>query len=309
MFDIIHESSVPQDAAPRTLTRRRFLLTLAGMVAASAAAVGYVRYVEPGWVCVEEIALAVPNLPARLAGTRLAQLSDLHLGAYFTPERLLQAVEHVNRLDVSLLMLTGDFASVRARNRAARTEQYVAATASLVEPLRAAQVPMYACFGNHDLWSGLEPVARALAAAQVTLLRNAAQEVAPGLWLAGVDDVWSGNPDLRAALAGVPDGGVNLLMAHEPDYFDTVLELDAPVAVQFSGHTHGGQIRLPTLRPGPDGLYSYAPVVPHLGDHYPIGLRKVGTRHVYTNRGIGAWPYPLRLNCPPEITVFTLQAA
>ena len=250
-----------------------------------------------------------PNLPGRLAGTRLAQLSDLHLGAYFTPGRLVEAIEHVNRLDVSLLMMTGDFVSVRERNALPRDPQYVAATASLIEPLRAARVPLYACIGNHDLWGGLAPVERALAEAQVTVLRNAATEVAAGLWLAGVDDVWSGNPDLRAALRDVPEGGVNLLMAHEPDYFDSVLAMDAPVAVQFSGHTHGGQVRLPTLRPGPDGLYSYAPVVPHLGDHYPIGLRRIGERTVYTNRGIGAWPFPIRVNCPPEITVFTLQAA
>ena len=198
---------------------------------------------------------------------------------------------------------------MREPNRAVRAQQYAAAAASLIEPLRGAQVPLYACLGNHDLWNGLEPVERALAEAQVTVLRNTAAEVAAGLWLAGVDDVWSGKPDLRAALREVPEGGVNLLMAHEPDYFDTVLAMDAPVAVQFSGHTHGGQVRLPTLRPGPDGLYSYAPVVPHLGDHYPIGLRQIGERYVYTNRGIGAWPFPIRLNCPPEISVFTLQTA
>lgn len=279
------------------------------MAVASTAAVGYSRYVEPKWVHIEEIALRVPNLPEHLTGTRLAQLSDLHLGAFFTPERLAQAIQHVNHLDVSLLILTGDFASVRGPNRAVRVQQYAAAAASLIEPLRAAQVPLYGCIGNHDLWNGLEPVGRALAEARVTVLRNSATEVAAGLWLAGVDDVWSGNPDLSAALRDVPDGGVNLLMAHEPDYFNTVIAMDAPVAVQFSGHTHGGQVRLPTLRPGPDGLYSYAPVVPRLGSHYPIGLRQVGDRYVYTNRGIGAWPFPVRLNCPPEISVFTLQPA
>ncbi len=86
-------------------------------------------------------------------------------------------------------------------------------------------------------------------------------------------------------------------MAHEPDYFDQVIAADAPVSVQFSGHSHGGQVRLPGIG---------APVLPYLGEKYPIGLRRVGDRQVYTNRGLGVWPLPYRFNCRPEITLFTL---
>lgn len=98
-------------------------------------------------------------------------------------------------------------------------------------------------------------------------------------------------------------------MSHSPDYFDNVIQRNAPIAVQFSGHTHGGQVRLPRPTPGPDGLFSYALIVPEYGKRYPIGLRRVGERIVYTNRGLGSWPIPYRFNCPPEITVFTLQQA
>jgi len=242
-----------------------------------------------------------------LAGKRIAQISDIHVGAYFTPEQAADAIARINQLGVDFLMLTGDFATVRERDRTKRALLRKQALQSLIEPLRQATMPMYAVTGNHDHWGSLEPVTFMLQEAGVTLLRNAAAPVESGLWLAGVDDIWGGRPDLPAALRDVPAHAKTLLMAHAPNYFDNVLQRNAPVAVQFSGHTHGGQVRLPRLTPGPDGLYTYAPVVPDFGERYPIGLRTVNGRIIYTNRGLGTWPIPLRFNCPPEITVFTLE--
>jgi len=83
---------------------------------------------------------------------------------------------------------------------------------------------------------------------------------------------------------------------------------EAPVAVQFSGHSHGGQVRIPSAIPDGVGLHTRAPVLPRFGKRYPIGLYRVGQRQVYTNRGLGVWPLPFRFNCRPEITVFTLRA-
>lgn len=291
----------------RRFSRRRLLIGLGALLATGAATFGYGRYGEPDWTQIDEITLPTPNLPEQLAGTRFAQISDIHLGAYFTAEQLLAAIERVNQLDVEWLMLTGDFVTTRERNRSLRSASRAQAAAALVEPLRRAQVPLFAAVGNHDLWGGLEVIEQYLREANVTLLRNSAIALQGGLWLAAVDDVWSGRPDLQAALRDMPAGAVNLLMAHEPDYFDTVVAQDAPVAAQFSGHSHGGQVRLPTLLPGPDGLFTYAPVLPEYSERYPIGLRHVQGRHIYTNRGLGTWPVPYRINCPPEITVFTLQ--
>jgi uncharacterized protein len=282
---------------------------MVGTAGVLAVANGYGRYAEPQWIQLEEHILQVKNLPAKLAGTRFAQISDVHVGAYFTPERFAQAIDQVNRLGVALLMLTGDYVTTGERNRAARNASRTQAAATLVEPLRQAQVPLYAAMGNHDLWGGDEVILNALAEGGAKVLRNSATQVADGLWLAGVDDVWSGQPDLAAALRDVPAGTVNLLMAHEPDYFDTVLGLDAPIAAQFSGHSHGGQIRYPIPYPGPDGTYSRAFMVPEYSERYPIGLRHKQDRYVYTNRGLGSWPIPYRINCPPEITIFELQEA
>jgi hypothetical protein len=289
------------------MSRRRFLFGLAGLAGAAALTAGYGRYVEPSWVQVDRVALPIPHLPPHLAGKRFAQISDLHIGAFFTIEQLADVFARIDTLGVDFVMLTGDFVTARVRERAAQTRARLAAADSLIEPLRQAPAPAFAVIGNHDLWGGVAPIEKMLAEAQVTLLRNRGVEVDAGLWLAGVDDIWSGRPDLRGALSASPTDAINMLMAHEPDYFDTVLAQDAPVAAQFSGHSHGGQVRLPSLHAGPGGLYSFAPIVPLYSERYPIGLHQTAGRWVYTNRGLGCWPVPYRINCPPEVTVFELQ--
>ncbi|RIK38950.1 MAG: metallophosphoesterase [Chloroflexi bacterium] len=271
------------------------LQLLGGLAAASIATVAYSRLVEPRWVDVEAIDLHIAGLPERQAGKRIAHLSDIHLCDFTGPEGLAEAITIINPLAPDWIFLTGDYVGDHARD-----------AEGMVEPLRRAQAPIYAVFGNHDYWSDVRIVLAALEEAGVHVLRNQATQIANDLWLAGVDDIWGGRPDLNVALQGIPSGATTLLMVHEPDFFDLVIQREAPVAVQFSGHSHGGQVRLPLLRPGRDGLYTYAPILPRFGRRYPIGLRQVGGRQVYTSRGLGMWPAPYRLNCRPEITIFTL---
>jgi predicted MPP superfamily phosphohydrolase len=281
-----------------TLSRRAFLGTALGATVAGIGAFAYVRVLEPHWLDIEQIPLRLPSLPAKLHGKRIVQLSDIHLSPYFAPDRLAHAVNEINRLAPDWVLLTGDFFS-GGNNYAA----------GLVEPLRRLEPPAFAIYGNHDLSAGREILQRITGETSIDLLVNAAAPLADGLWIAGVDDGWTGYPDLRAAVREVPGDAVTLLMAHEPDYFDTVIKQDAPIAAQFSGHSHGGQVRVPTFGPGPDGNGSRALILPFGGRRYPIGLRQVGARQVYTNRGLGLWPMPYRFNCRPEITLFTLEAS
>ncbi len=284
------------NSAPRGLSRRSFLKLAGGLVVASAAGYGYAHYAEPSWVEVVDRMLSIPYLPEHLSGTRIAQISDIHLGEYTGPEKLWHAVEIVNQLAPDMLFLTGDYVT--------RTAQQADA---LVDPLRALTMPTYGILGNHDLWTDRATVADYLAETPVQLLVNQGVEALPGLFVGGVDDMWSGRPNVRAALADAPTSAVSLLLAHEPDFFDMVVQADAPVAVQFSGHSHGGQVRIPSPSPDGVGLFTRAPILPRFGRHYPIGLYTVGQRQVYTNRGLGVWPLPYRFNCRPEITLFTLQ--
>jgi predicted MPP superfamily phosphohydrolase len=146
-------------------------------------------------------------------------------------------------------------------------------------------------------------VAEAIQSAGHMLLRNSHTPISfdeETLWLAGLDDIWEQQQDLDAALAGIPDSAPIVLLVHEPDYADTVAA-DGRVALQLSGHSHGGQVRLPALG---------SPVAPHLGNKYISGLYWVGNRMwVYTNRGLGTIPPTVRFNCRPEITLITLRSA
>ena len=133
------------------------------------------------------------------------------------------------------------------------------------------------------------------------MLRNAGRLIESNgdvFWLAGVDDVWEQHADLNAALASAPPGVLKILLAHEPDYAD-VVAADGRVSLQLSGHSHGGQVRLPFVG---------VPRLPYLGTKYPYGLRRVGNLWLYTNRGIGVIAPPIRFNCRPEVTLITLTS-
>lgn len=283
---------------PRRFNRRRFLQLLAGAGLAVGGAAGYVRVVEPRWVDVTELTIPISRLPTRLDNTRFIQISDIHLSSYFSPERLADAVEQIRKLEPQWVCMTGDYVGHTAQS-----------AAGLVDPLRGLDMPVYAIFGNHDYWTERPMVQRYLEASGAKVLLNQAHRLEDGLWLAGVDDLWSGFPDLNAALADVPADAATLLLAHEPDYFDQVVSRQAPVALQLSGHSHGGQVRLPQSQPDEAGYYSWAPILPRYGRRYPIGLRGQGQSRIYTNRGLGVWPMPYRFNCRPEITLITLAAA
>jgi predicted MPP superfamily phosphohydrolase len=158
--------------------------------------------------------------------------------------------------------------------------------------------------GNHDTAVGVVAVTGALAEANIPVLYNRyvpIERQGQRLWLSGVADPASSAPNLHAAVPAHPDGPV-LLMAHAPDYADQVVNHPRGhlVDLMFSGHSHGGQVRLPF----------YGPVIlPEMGHKYVEGLFRFEHLQLYVNRGIGTVGVPFRLNCPPEITVFTLKAS
>jgi predicted MPP superfamily phosphohydrolase len=113
-----------------------------------------------------------------------------------------------------------------------------------------------------------------------------------------VDDIWEGAPRLDEVTAQLSDNGAAILLAHEPDFADTSAATGR-FDLQLSGHTHGGQVVLPFMG---------APILPYLGRKYGSGLYKVGEMLQYTNRGVGMARLPIRINCPPEITLFVLES-
>lgn len=272
-------------------SRRRFLKSTAYALGtwtfACVAGSAYASLVESHWLALERTRVEPDGLPPALDGLRLGHLSDLHLGPEVEREHVAQAVTTLIAEEVDLILLTGDFVS-----QAAAAEPCAEEIARLHAPLG-----VYACLGNHDHWTAPERVAGALQAAGIEVLRNRALEVEEGLWVAGVDDVWEQHADLDVALEDVPEGGFTLLLAHEPEFADQAAA-SRRVALQLSGHTHGGQVWLPGIGP---------PVLPYLGRRYPAGLYTVDRMQLYVTRGVGLIAPAVRLNCRPEVTVLELH--
>ena len=172
-----------------------------------------------------------------------------------------------------------------------------AACADALAPLAQAGHGVFATLGNHD-WAGPERVIQELTRVGFSVLRNQSAPLpgVPDIWLVGMDSRSQNAQNPIQALEGVPEAAVKILLMHEPDYAD-----EAPVgfALQLSGHSHGGQIRLPGLPPH----------CPKYGRRYPEGLRLAAHHPVYTTRGIGMMGPQMRFCCPPEVTVLTIHPA
>lgn len=282
----------------QTLSRRKFLkLTLTSALGTTVLGVGGFAYaydIEPQWVEVVPVELRLPRLSPAFDGYRLAQISDIHMGTGMTPERLRRVVELVNEQQPDVIAITGDFV----------THSPVAPLAAgLVDGLRALRPAeaTLAILGNHDHWTDAAAVRRIICEGGALDISNAVYTLRRGdarLYIAGVDDYWERKARLGNVLAALPEDGAAVLLAHEPDYAD-ISAAAGRFDLQISGHSHGGQVIVPLRGPL---------VLPTYGRKYPLGRYQVGGMIQYTNRGIGTVQPAVRLNCRPEITVFTLRA-
>ncbi len=239
----------------------------------------------------DQVTVPIANLPSQMEGYRIVQLSDLHLYPFTRLSAVQQAFEVANALKPDLIVITGDFVTTSAE------------AIQDMEPLLGglnARDGIFCTLGNHDHWSNAGVVRKGIRKSGATLLHNQAVPLAGGkCWLVGLDDGWVGRADLSLALEDAPGDAPILLMQHEPDLVDEYAG-NPRIAMQFSGHTHGGQVRM--LRP------RRAYTLPFLGKKYDAGLYRVEKTWLYVNRGIGTVLAPVRMNCPPEVTEVTLTA-
>lgn len=258
---------------------------------------------EPNRPQLVRVEVPLARLPAAWDGFTIAQLSDFHYDDDFSVVPIRRAVEVVNRLRPDLVAVTGDFVTVPYLSdylhNAKQAASAVEPCARLLGQLRA-PFGVQAVLGNHDVASDPARVVEALQSQGIHVLRNRSlplEQAGTRIWLGGVDDVIEGRPDLDATLKGIPPNEAVVLLAHEPDFADRVTRY--PVDLQLSGHSHGGQVRLPLVG---------APFLPDLAQKYPWGMRRIGPLTLYTNIGLGTIRIAIRFNCPPEITLLTLRA-
>jgi uncharacterized protein len=289
----------PALAARRRLLTRRDFLALGACSAAGLAL--YSGEIERHEIDVVPITISLPGLPDAFDGFKIVQLSDIHLREY-TEEAFLRAVvKRVDALGPDLVALTGDFVSIGPLPRRLGAK-WSYPCAQILNGLACGM--RYAVLGNHDVSVDKPAVTDALVSQRISVLSNSAVAIERGnqrIWLSGVADAMLERPDLSLALprGRDPDREPLILLAHEPDFADSAI--NHRVSLILSGHTHGGQVRIPFVKPV---------MLPPLGKKYLEGHFTLadGTQ-LYVNRGIGTTGLPLRFLCPPEITVVTLAQA
>jgi predicted MPP superfamily phosphohydrolase len=285
------------------LTRRKFLYTGA-IAGAGFAALGADGFVQSKHIEIKKLEIPLARLPEAFDGFRLAQISDFHYEDHFSVFPIRESVQILNRLNPDLIVLTGDFITVPILDMHSNKARLAARNAApCAEILRDLKAPLgkFAILGNHDVNAGATNVIGALRENGIAALVNRSLPLERGsarIWLTGVDDALDGKPDLGAAIEKLPSGETVVLLAHEPDFADEAAL--SPIDLQLSGHSHGGQIWFPFIG---------APWLPPLARNYPRGLYNVGKLTLYTNLGIGTIRAPIRINCPPEVTLITLRAA
>ncbi|MCA1827909.1 MAG: metallophosphoesterase [Myxococcales bacterium] len=274
-------SGAPLDPAKRVFLARTVAAGVGGVVAGLSAvgvrgALGEVR--------VKELDIFLRGLPAELAGFRLVQISDVHVGPLLRKDWVSHVVERVRSLSPDLVAITGDLVDGRVHE-----------IAEHVAPLKRLS-PRHGVFfttGNHEYYSGVEEWYAHLPSLGVRPLRNERVEIAPGLDLAGIEDP-TGSPDLPRALAGRDPSRALVLLAHQPRQF--IEAARHGVSLTLSGHTHGGQI------------WPFSWVVA-LAQPYLAGLHRRGESQLYVSRGTGFWGPPMRVFAPAEITLLRLRPA
>jgi len=283
--------------APLPITRRTFLRVAAGT---GIAALGVdATVLEPNRPRVVRKDIRLRRWPERLEGFTVAILSDFHFDPYFSVHPIEASIGIVNGLNPDLIVLTGDFVSIpELYGNEEKAASAAEPCADLLRQMHATH-GLWAVMGNHDYYTNPWQVTSALQARGIKVLANQSSPIerdGARFWLAGVNDVVSGTADLDETLHVVPENEATILLAHEPDYADEVAR--HRVDLQLSGHSHGGQVRLPLVPP----LF-----LPKLGKKYVWGLYQIGPLTLYTNPGIGTVVLPIRLNCPPEVTLLTLR--
>ncbi len=286
-------------APPKTedeeISRRRMIERTGGLavLGATGSLIGWGAIIGRHDFIVEEIAVKIPGLPRALDGYTIAQISDIHVGLLVRERDIAEGLDKLARTKSDLVVITGDMVDFDPR--------YIETTARILGRIRARD-GVYAIYGNHDHYTGADEVGQALRAAGIDVLVNDGRLIRAkdggGFSLLGVDDVaglrFGGvGPRLDRAQSAVPNDRPQILLSHQPHTIDYWA---GRVALQLSGHTHGGQLN-PGFKPA------------KLVMRYVQGRFVVGGSTLWVNRGFGVVGPPARIGAPPEVTKIVLVAS
>lgn len=290
---------------------RRKFLSLLGIGSAALLSLAFIDGIIFGKYRykVRALKIKIKNLPQSFKDYKIVQISDVHSGSFFHPEKLQHAIDLINEQNADLILFTGDMVN----NYAEEFEPFI----PLFKTIKSKDGKL-AILGNHDYgeyaeWSSAEAKAENLkrlisyeTLAGFDMLRNEHRIIEKNgekLYILGVEN-WGIKPfpqygDLDKAAASVPENAAKILMSHDPTHFDyKVKEHPADISLTLSGHTHGMQFGIDLKN------FKWSPVkykYPKWADLY-----ESKGKYLYVNRGFGVIGYPGRVGIDPEITVFTL---
>lgn len=274
------------------LTRRQFLggLAAAPLVAVSATAT-YATLIAPHNYEVTETDIFIRDLPERFEGFRITQLTDVHHSRIVGLAEVQRVVDLAKQTKPDLIVLTGDYTTTYRR--------FIEPCAEILGGLSAPE-GVWAVLGNHDHYTDPELTTQALVKNHIAVLNNANTTIKRGpdaIQVTGIDD-WSWNgTDWMRAFHGLDRKPPSILLSHQP----TVLDFDETqgTSLILSGHTHGGQIKLPFI--GAPARFATMDL------KYASGLFRRGQTQLYVSRGTGVIGLPVRFGVRPEIAVLRLR--
>lgn len=303
------DSGTPLERRLADSGRRRMITSAALIVPAAAMVLGggsvLASRVAPS---VTRIRLRVPRDMTSLHGVTIAQCSDVHVGSYMDRERLAEVRDAMNATGADYHVVTGDLVDNHVSQMELATEFL-----RELKPRREA----FQCMGNHEYIAArsadVKTIVSGLHETGASMLIDEAREIRVGsdrFWMGGIDyprnrdQSVSGRDNHRDSLLATlaqmsDDGAPRIVLSHHPRAFFDAREMQ--LDLMLSGHTHGGQIKL-----GRVGDAALTPILPL--DYYHNGHYQHEGRNLYVNAGAGGW-LPVRINCPPEITLIELVSA
>ena len=271
--------------------------------------------IEPRFLNIENEVATIPNLPPDWEGKKIGQVSDFQIGMWLgNTSTARQSVRKLIAAQPAAVLISGDF----IYQAEPKPKPDIEAAVEVVRPLVEAGIPTYAVPGNHDYGMSSKTakpdtkleteLETALKEAGVVMLENESvamtlPDSSEPLYLAAVNSRWANKDNVSAALQGIPEDAPRIALMHNPDTYEMFPANTAPLAV--AGHTHGGQIRLPNSPQWSWLKFTQKDKV--FADGWAKGYGEPGN-NLYINVGIGMSIVPLRIFCPPELTIFTLKS-
>ena len=243
----------------------------------------------------------IEGLPKEIQGLKIGVMSDFHAGAFDNRENILQSIAIINAEKPDLVALLGDYMDCLS----SRARENVEKGAYVFEALKRLRAPLgiYAVLGNHDHGLDANYVQNKLSAISAVILDNESVTLDNGIAVAGVDDLLKSHADPLKATQNISEKYTTILLSHNPDV-NLQLRGEERVNLVISGHTHGGQVRIP--------LINWAPWFACSGKSYrgPTGLiRETAGHWTFITKGIGTSVLPIRVACRPDVGILHLFRA